>query len=235
MNDVENAILIVGENFELGTKVFLNTLELTATISSTQINATVPVEQTAGVYDLILKRPNGEQIKLENALVIEDPVQTITVITEESYASPRLVPNDGATSTTLWVRVSDPVGVNDIDSVTIDLRPIDGSPAQIMTPGSIVDTKRWYSLELTVPNTVSTSDSPIPLEVVAQNKAGDRAFGTVELTVSNDITASIPPVVEEAYSTPGILRPGSDEDIFFYAFVTDSDGANTINSVIINL
>lgn len=235
VNDVENEISLSGTNFETGTEVYLNTLKLTSTLTTTMIQAKVPFEQDAGVYDLILKRPNGEQIKLENALVVENPVQNIEVLTAESYASPKLVPNDGATPTTFWVRISDPKGVSDIDSVTMDLRPIDGSPAQIMQPEGIVDNKRWYSLELTVPNTVSTSAVPIALEVVAQNKAGDRAYGTVTLTVNNDLTSSIPPVVEKAYATPDALSPGSDDDIYFYAYVRDDDGANTLHNVTINL
>lgn len=236
IKNVENQIvLITGSDFESGTTVYLDTLKLTATIVSNQIKLTIPAGTKAGVYDLILKRPNGEQIKAENAVVVEDPEQTIEVLSDESYASPKLVPNDGETTTTMWVRVSDPDGVSDIDTVYIDLRPIDGSPAEAMQAGSIVDTKRWYSLEITVPETVSTSDIPISLEVIAQNKVGDKAYGKVNLTVNNNITSSIAPKVEQAYSAPSLLTPGSDEDVYFYAYVTDEDGANTLNTVIINL
>lgn len=234
-NDVENVLLINGENFETGTKVYLNSVELTAMVGSTEISATVPVDQIAGVYDLILKRPNGEQIKQENAVVVEDPVQNITVISGDSKASPDTVPNDGTTKTTLWVRISDPLGVSDIDKVTLDLRPIDGIPAQDMIAGEIVDTKRWYSWEVTVPSTVSTTATAITIPVVAQNKAGDKAYGTVSLKISNDTTSSLPPVIEQARSTPIVLTPGAEEDVYFYAYVSDEDGADTISRVEIDL
>ncbi len=223
VNDEEHTILIAGSNFENGTKAYLNTLELATTVQSGQIKVVVPAETLAGVYSLILKRPNGEQLEFANALVIEDPEQNILVLSDESYASPKLVPNDGETPTTLWVRISDPKGVSDIDKVFLDLRPLDGNPAAVMQAGSVVDTKRWFSLEVKVPNTVTTSATPIPIEVTAQNKSGDKAFGTVSLIVNNDITTSIAPVVEQAYSTPSILRPGNEEEIYFYAYVTDAD------------
>lgn len=194
-NEKEQTLIISGDNFETGTQVLINTLSLSASVQNNQISATVPTGTTAGIYDLILKRPNGEQVKKENALVIDNPIQTIKVISEESYSSPARVPNDGTTPTTLWVRISDPKGVSNIDKVYLDLRPINASPATEMIGGSIVDTKRWFSLQITVPNTVATSNTPLALEVTAQNKVGEKAFGTVSVTVSNNITSSVAPVV----------------------------------------
>lgn len=235
INNQVQTILLTGENFETGTKVILGSREMTATINSAQINVTVPVDFPAGAYDLILVRPNGEQIKQINALLVELAQKNILVLSNESYASPKRIPNDGTTPTTLWVRVEDPKGVSDIERVTVDLRPINGSPAQNMVAQNIVDNKRWYNLQITVPNTVVTSETPLALEVLAENKAGEKNYGKVEVIISRNITSSIAPVIEQAYSTPAVLRPGGEEDIFFYTYVKDIDGANTIKSVIINL
>lgn len=98
-----------------------------------------------------------------------------------------------------------------------------------------MDTKRWYSLEITVPDTVQTSDTPINIQVTLENATGDKAYGTVELMVNRNITSSIAPVIENAYSSPTYLTPGSSEDVYFYVYVTDSDGIETINNVVIDL
>ena len=230
-------IHIFGEHFLEGTTVRLHDQVLAIREKTdNSLSAIVPAGFKSGIYTLRLTAPSGDFAELKDALVVSEEQKLIQVLSSENYASPRRIPNDNTTKTKLWVRIEDPKGVSDIDSVVADLRPLDGSAAEKFTPGEIVDNKRWYFLEVTVPETVSTSENPYVLEITAQNKGGDKAKGTVSLTVSRDTKGSIPPVIRNAFADPkDIVTNDAENPVRFFVEVSDEDGASDLDQVVLEL
>lgn len=198
----------------------------------------LPDDLDLDVYDVIAIAPNGTESRLPNALLVVDPDIEARfvpkILSEESYANPYRVPNDGVISTTLWVRVEDPRGVSDIDQVTADLRSVGGAAVKKFELVDFVDEKAWYSLEITVPSTVSTSTEPTEIPVTVQNKSGQIGYGTVSLIVSKNIDSGIPPEIVSATASPESVAPGSPTEVTFQTEIYDEDGGGNITRIVLD-
>ncbi len=232
-------VTISGVHFPADATVRVGEQWLTPTeISPRKITFALPTDLIVDAYDIVVADSQGWESRLPDAIVVYDPKieakMRPVVLSEESYASPFRVPNDGTTTTTLWVRIEDPRGVSDIDKVTADLRSLSGSASQNFTLHEFVDNKAWYKLDITVPPTVSTSTDPMTVPVTIQNKTGYKAFGTVELHVSRDIYRSIPPEIVSASAAPSTVVPGDEREILFQVEVSDEDGGDNVARVVVD-
>lgn len=207
-------------------------------ITEREIKVLLPDDLLVDAYDIIIATAEGVESRLPDGIVVIDPeIETKlrpTVLSDESYASPLRVPNDGSTATTLWVRIDDPRGVSDIDKVTADLRQLDRSAAENFELESFVDNKAWYRLKITVPSTVPTSKEATEIPVTVENKTGFKAFGTVSVLISRDLESSIPPVIESATAAPDKVAPGDQTDVMFQLEVSDEDGASDVARVVLD-
>lgn len=127
-------ITLTGVHFPEGVQVRINGKNIDATrLSDTEIEAVIPSDISLDTLDIVAVSPNGDESTLAGELIIVDPAQEEKlkpiILSEESYATPYRVPNDGNTSTTLWVKIRDPRGVQDIEKVTADLRSVGGPAA----------------------------------------------------------------------------------------------------------
>ena len=72
-NDRAIELVVTGANFAEGAVVRLGSRSLTTSFSSSSsLIAIVEAGQTAGTYDLVVANPNGDQVRLNNALTIRD-------------------------------------------------------------------------------------------------------------------------------------------------------------------
>ncbi|MBU0727441.1 hypothetical protein KKA95_02030, partial [Patescibacteria group bacterium] len=208
-NDVETEVVLSGQNLDTIVTVNVGNTEVTiSSQSASSLTFTIPVDFPSGTYDLeLINSASGSQ-EVANALVVSSSITEMQVLSEESQAVPYEVPNDGITTTTLWVLVEDPIGLSDIDTVIVDLSDLDGSSTQQMEEDDGVQPsdKQWYKYQLTIPATVPTSETPyeLPVEV---NKDGDIAYGTVSILVTNDVYQSVAPVINQLYVSPLSLAP----------------------------
>jgi uncharacterized repeat protein (TIGR01451 family) len=235
----ETEITITGVHIPEDAIVRLKLKTLETTIESeTKATAIIPADIAEDNYDLILVAPNGVESRIPNAILVVDPEREERlkpqVLSEESYASPFKVTNDGNYPTTLWVRIQDPRGVSDIDKVVADLRAIDGPAARDMELHEFVDDKAWYKLEVTVPSSVPTSTEVTEIPITVENKTGRKGFGTVTLQVTRDLFSGIDPVITDTGATPALVAPGSETEIEFHAEVTDEDGGGNVARVVLD-
>jgi uncharacterized repeat protein (TIGR01451 family) len=246
INAEDTEVEITVENLIENSIVKLNstTLEIIEQTEN-KIKAVVPETFESGVYTLSVVDPLGNKTDMKNAVAILEKVKHLEVLSDESYASPYKVSNKYG-KTRLWVRIQDPLGIDDIAKLTADLRPINGEPGvefvqgtQGSTPenssANVVDNKKWFYLDITIPPTISTQSEPTKIDVIAENKSGIKANGTVEFMITKDLTSSIPPEVASAYSYPTQISPGEQTPLTFYVEVTDDDGADDIAKVILDL
>lgn len=232
-------VTIRGANFEENVTVRIGSQWLTPSKNTGDtLTVTLPDDLIVDRYDVIVATPAGWESRLPNGIVVVDPeIETRMrplVLSDESYASPFKVPNDGSTKTTLWVRIQDARGLSDIDKVTADLRKLNGDASANFELHEFVDNKAWYKLEITVPPTVSTSKTPTTVPVTVQNKTGYQAYGTVELHISRDIYESIPPEIVSASASPDTVVPGDEREVYFQVEVSDEDGGDNVARVIVD-
>lgn len=261
----ETTLLITGVHFPENITVRAGrTLVESTRISDTEIQITLPASLDIDSYDITVISEDGIESRIHNGILIVDPEREEKmkpiVLSEESYATPYRVPNDGATKTTLWVRIEDPRGVQDIEKVTADLRSIGGPAAASLSlwhldetstssnerfdeGGAIIETvndmafidgKAWYMLEVSVPSTIPTSNDPIFVPVTVENKTGRKGFGTVELMVNRDTESSIPPTIESATAMPDEVVPGDDTQVQFQVEISDDDGGGNVARVVLD-
>ena len=249
---------IFGENFSpifgegetvvrLGTK----TLQIQSG-SAEQISANVPADFEPGVFDLHLQSPNGEVFTLENALIVKNPEKKIAIVPQDDSSILKITNQNGTGR--IWVQVDEPRGIAEIERVTADLRVINGDPGVLFQFGReegnqyfddsgeklpfspiVSDSKRWFFLDIAVPPTVATSESPLEIPVVAENKNGESASGSVKIKVTRDLFTSIAPVIEDFYSNVSVLSRQAGDTVSFYAEVSDADGAEDIAQVVLDL
>jgi hypothetical protein len=252
-NSEEQIIEIIGENFTSQSQVLIGGGEVEVSeFSENTLKIIIPTGFTEGIYDLEVVNPDGSRATLAKSLVVNTEEALIKVLSDESYSSPYRVSNENG-QTRLWLRVEDPLGVSDIEKVTADLRPINGEAAALFSFGRemgdeyyddrdvprtspiITDDKRWFYLDVSVPPTVATGSEPVKIEVIAENKSGVKAFGTVEFLITRNITASIAPEIVKAYVNPENIAPQQDSTLDFFAEIYDADGAEDISQVVIDL
>jgi len=184
-------------------------------------------------YDLIAIDKNDKRIVLENIFTfIEKEVQKITVNSTWSYASPSRILNNSLMETTLWTVISWINWVNDINRVTVDLRPIWWSPVAQMERITVADQKIWFSLENVIAHpTAQTSDDAIKLKITAEDTNWVKDYWTISLYVTNNLIVSAAPELTE----PSIVYEKWDSQINAFIKVTDDDWVHDIQTVTVDL
>ncbi len=204
--------------------------------NSSNITATVPAGISTGIYDLSITGTDGSRLNKEKAFTIIEQAEGLSIEAESSYFSPQKIKNDNEMETTLWVKVTDLRGVEDIEYVNVNLESIGGTPTNRLTPDKIVDKNQWFYLdEIKVPKTVATSQEPYAVTVSVTNKLGKVATGQVALSVIGDIEDNIAPVVHQAYTVPPYVSNNGEEPFSLYVYVTSDNGADTIGNVMVDL
>ena len=234
------SVTVTGQNLEQVTSASIAGTALTiSSKTDTSFTLNIPAEVEAGLQDIEFETSTGNVVVKEDFISIEDNSPQIVVLSEESYASPKRVPNDGQTKTTLWVLIEDPRGVGDINKVSLDLRSIGGAAVTRMVgvdkdgQQMIVDNKRWFYLETVIPETVTTSEEERVIPVTAEDPHGNKAYGEISLIVTRNVRSSETPEILEAYGVPTKINPGQKAG--FYAYVKDLDGINDIDRVVADL
>ncbi len=258
-------VTIIGVHFPENSIVRIGNQTLPTTfISDTQLNIETPEDLKMDSYDIVVVSPAGDESRLPNAVtVINSEIEAQMaplVLSEESYAMPYRVPNDGVTSSTLWVRIKDPRGVSDIEKVTADLRGI-GGPAAVslslhhleetstsdpdrwdeggaiikkVNDMAFIDGMAWYKREITVPSTIPTSKEATEIPITVENKTGRTGTGVVTLLVNRDLESSLPPVIENATAAPDQVSPGDETEVTFQVEISDEDGGINVSRVVLD-
>ena len=236
-NDVDTNVVISGTNLDVVNQVRVGTEQMEIiSQSATSITFVVPAGFTIGLYNITLIDSSNKSLLFNNALLVTAPEVGLTVHSDQSKSIPYTVPNDGQTVAKLWALVEDPVDLNNVSSVVVNLSQIGGPSTveMIKDTGTQPQFSQWYTYETTVPPTVETMDEPylLPIEV---RKGSDTFTGTVSIRVSKDVEHSVAPVIDHVYISPLSVPPDGETPIKISAQVTDLDGANTINSVVADL
>ncbi len=237
INDQDRAVIAVGSNLDTVDKVRIGSTEATITQQSAgTLTFSVLKDFKEGAYDITLLNKANETKTLKDALTVSAPAIQMKIVSEDSKAIPNKVNPDGKTEVTFWVLVEDPIGIANIDSVTIDLEQIGGSRAQEMTKDTGLQQKgkQFYTFKSTVSDKTATQAEAYKLPVEVR-KGSEIAKGTVEITVTKDILKSVAPTVDQVYSSPATIAPDGKTKIKISAKVSDQDGADTIKSVVADL
>lgn len=236
-NDVETNVILTGKNLNIVQQVRVGTEVMDiASQTATSLTFTVPVDFAADLYNITLIDEADNSQVFTSALLVMDPEQVLTVHSDQSKSIPFNVPNDGTTKAKLWALVEDPVGLSSVSSVVVNLSQIGGPSTveMVKDTGTQPLYSQWYTYDITVPASVSTSDTPyeLPVEV----RKGSEVFdGTVSIHVTNDIIQSVAPVIDQAYVSPISVAPDGETPVRISAQITDADGAHTIASVVADL
>ncbi|PIZ70795.1 hypothetical protein COY07_06140 [Candidatus Peregrinibacteria bacterium CG_4_10_14_0_2_um_filter_43_11] len=238
-NEIEKTILITGQHLDAVKTVRVGSTEVKITEqpeSGLTLSFVVPAGFVTGSYNVTLVSETGESQNFTNAFVVSESEKPMRVVSEESKATPFKVPNDGVTKATLWVLVEDMKAIDNVESVTINLEKIGGSPAQQMTASDSNKTqfRQWYQFETVIPATVATSDKPLELPVEAR-KGDEVAKGVATIHVTADVYTSVAPTIDQAFFLPISVAPDGKTPVKISAQVSDKDGASTITSVVANL
>lgn len=236
-NEAERLLVVVGEHLDtVDTARLGNTAVVISDQTAGALSLTVPSGFAVGNYALNLLTQTGETVSLSNALTVQAPVSPMRLISDESRAIPNRAAPDGATPVKFWVLVEDPVALNQISSVNIDLEQIGGSRAQEMAKdaGLQPQYRQFYTYQTTIAATTPTSTTPIQLPVQVR-KGAEVVSGTVEVLVTREVLQSVAPTIGQAYVIPATIAPDGESTVEVSARVTDPDGIDTISSVIADL
>ncbi|MBN2306615.1 IPT/TIG domain-containing protein [Candidatus Peregrinibacteria bacterium] len=236
-NDTDTNVIISGTHLDVINQVRVGTeVVQVSSQSPTSLTIVVPAGFTSGLYNITLIDSANHSLIFTNALLVTLPEQGLVVHSDQSKSIPYTVPNDGVTVAKLWALVEDPVDLNNVSSVVINLSQIGGPSTVEMTKdtGTQPQFSQWYTYETTVPPTVETKDDPylLPVEV---RRGSDKFYGTVAVRVSKDVQQSVAPVIDHVYISPLSVPPDDETPIRISAQITDQDGADTIDSVVADL
>jgi hypothetical protein len=157
----------------------------------------------------------------------------------KTYIGPRKsVPRDGKTSFSIHAMVSDPDGVNDIESVTAyfgtsGLKPEALTIDPTVTKESTGKSALWNVDRITIPSVIPLGIQDA--EIVAVDKAGGKANIVLQFEVTDKDTLGEKPFINSAksYTAPKIALNDGKTPVTLYAFVRDDD--ENLESVVVNL
>jgi hypothetical protein len=225
------SLIITGNNFSDQIEVYLGARKIRVDAkTTTQIQATVLAGQLApSVYELTIVNNQGESVSKSNAVVVAGATTAIEFVPDDFITTPDRVRPDGESVITLWVSVTDPLGVSDIDKVSANLTALGINqatalfiPSTIM-PHTATAMKRMYYLETTVPVTLPTAAVPYQVPVTATNKSGATTQNVIGVYVTAESSGSVSPEILEVTSSPTTaLNPG--KKISFLLKGQDKDG-----------
>lgn len=137
---------------------------------------------------------------------------------------PNPVPIDGATSTLIKAKVTDPDSAADISSVSLDLSSLDGSAEQTLyddgSHGDELDGDEWYSFSYLPPD--DTRAGSYNLTITAADSQGQVATQSISLTLE-EVEYSDQVMINELLPNPS----GTDTANEFIEFFNSDD--ETIN------
>jgi hypothetical protein len=156
-----------------------------------------------------------------------------------SYVGPRKsVPRDGKTTFSIHALVSDPDGVNDIESVTAyfgtsGLAPVAFTRDPSVTAESKAKSALYNSGDISVPPITPLGMQDV--ELVASNQAGGTGNLVLQFEVTDKDTLGSAPFIDssKAYTSPKVALNDGKTPITLYTFVRDDD--NNLESVVANL
>jgi len=188
---------------------------------------TVPKWVAEGAYDLpmtVIDREGTETTGLIHLEVRRDGSFAPKINKDEIYVAPRAtIPNDEKTEFQIFVRVTDPNGIDDISAVTANLAPLGLKPTA-MKKGQIDGDGAWFSTEkLKIPR--ETIKGFREIEISATDKNGNRATGGVTFYVSEPGEDGDGPKipVDRAYSNPRTFLNDGRTTGTIYVFVEEGD------------
>lgn len=244
VKNVTQKLTLFGKNLPLDFSAYAGSQELSVLSVNedrSQAVLSLPKEILNGNYTVEIRwgESSDKQIlTLSDGFIVEEADSNqLRVLSPKNYSSPKKIPNNGTTTTDLFVYIDDTEGIADLEKVTADLRVIGGDAGVGFQKHAIENGMQiWVLKNVTVPETVSTQTTPYKIPVVAQNKSDIHAEGTVSLWVSQDITSSIPPVIKSFTVSPDIIIPGDrDNPLLISAEVKDEDGGEDITTVAVDL
>ncbi len=156
-----------------------------------------------------------------------------------SYIGPRKsVPRDGKTTFSIHAMVSDPDGINDVQSVTAyfgtsGITPMGFTMDSSVTKESTVKSALWNSGDISVPSVIPLGIQNV--ELVAVDNAGGTANLIMQFEVTDKDTLGSAPFInsDKAYTSPKIALNDGTTPITLYTFVRDDD--ENLESVVVNL
>lgn len=153
---------------------------------------------------------------------------------DKIYITPRdSLPNDNKTTFVVYAYVEDPDGIQDINSVTIDLQEIHLPPAT-MTTTATSGLGGWYkTADLKVP--VEVIQGMKRLDITAYDKSGASYESNIEIRVTNFDEVGEAPLVNtgKSYTSPNFALNDETTKMKIYAFISDQD--EDIDYAMINL
>ncbi|MDH5596686.1 MAG: hypothetical protein OEY44_01165, partial [Candidatus Peregrinibacteria bacterium] len=124
-NELESNIVLAGQNMDVVEEVrFGSTVMEIVSQSVSSITIKIPAGFEPDLYTITLVDIYGNSYPFENAILLTVPEAELVVHSGQSKSIPFNVPNDGVTEATLWLLVEDPVGLNNISSVVVDLTQV---------------------------------------------------------------------------------------------------------------
>ena len=245
VNQVEPAEVIMGFGGNINLKGNNFSASCEAFLNNKKVNFNFLTENTAyisglgnftdGSYNLMLKKA-GQTMELKNALIISKVKSNLEILEQNVSDIPKVSNQNG--SVRIWIAVKDPLGNDNIDKVTADLSEFASrDAAALLTPAENdeVGGARLFFRDVIVPVTIPTSTTPKEIKLTAVNKNNITSSGIFKIMVTKDLIGGIPPEIVKAYANPEIVSSNSDEKLSFHVVVRDSDGADNIAKVILDL
>ncbi len=236
-NDIESNVIVSGHHLDIVKELRVGTETMNITNQSeSSLTFTVPVDFSADLYNITLIDQADNSLVFNSALLVKLPTQNLVVHSDQSKSIPYNVPNDGETTSKLWLLVEDPVGLSNVSSVVANLSQIGGPSAveMIKDTGTQPQYSQWYTYDITVPSTIQTKNDPylLPVEV---RKGSETFNGTISIRVTKDVAQSVAPTIDQIYISPISVAPDGKTKVKISAQVSDQDGASTLNSVVADL
>lgn len=144
------------------------------------------------------------------------------------FATPPSVPADDRTDVAFTVEVEDGDGVEDIETVSINLAPIKQGIAFLDLESESDGGRKgiFTSERVRVPTTVSNGSYDLTVEV--EDSQGNTVRRTLRLTVGRVASGGIPAFRETRF-VPGIVRP--DDSTQLFVELQDENGTDTVTVI----
>ncbi|MGD2250158.1 MAG: IPT/TIG domain-containing protein, partial [Candidatus Methanofastidiosia archaeon] len=216
--NTETTAVINGKNFVDTPQVVIGSTVCDVTWNSdTKLTVGIP-PLNEGVYDVTVINPDGKSDTLSAAFSVYVPNEPPEILSV--HAVPHFVPNNGTTTTLLTAQVED--ADNNIDTVVIDLTPINGGVTFMKDDGLHPDKIAGdliYSAETVI--TKDVAEGEYKLLVTATDEYGAVDTAHITITVVEDPPDN-PPELTNYQVLPS---SGTTTTIFRYT-VTYSDEDN---------
>ncbi len=203
------------------------------------INASLDLSKfPEGSYKLSIFYTNGTRVEKENAVTILTRSTTEFTVTKTQLFPDTIYKGD-PNRFSVYVTAIHPLGVENIDSIKIDLSEVGITNLIKLTPDQIIDRDQVFVLsDFSLPNLTNIASKPsYTFRIVALDKFGKQATGAITTSLNIKKNEDRPrslgaPIIDGTLShiSPTRVKPGENAKIS--VFVTDVDGVNDIENVI---